>query len=227
MVTADGVEFWNMSSEKYCKSAVQTVELILNVHDRILPSKCRSPLRLVYRSELYTTPELKSDGVQKYQELIGVLRWAIYIGRVDILLEVSLMSTHLALQRIVHLENLYYVFGFLNKKLKMRLVFDPAHTQISENMSQQYDWQDFYRDATEAIPGDMPEPRGNSMSTHCFFYADLSGNTVTRQSQTGIIIFCNRAPIIWHSKRQNIVETCIFGGDFTSTKNDVELSGAL
>ena len=77
------------------------------------------------------------------------------------MLEVSLMSTHLALPRISHLENMYHVFGLLKEKPKIRLVFDPAHPQISENMFQQYDWQDFYRDETEAILGDMPEPRGN------------------------------------------------------------------
>ena len=63
MATADGVEFWTMSSEKYCKAAVQNIELTLNAHCRRLPSKCRAPLKLGYRPELNTTPELKADGV--------------------------------------------------------------------------------------------------------------------------------------------------------------------
>ena len=88
----------------------------------------------------------------------------------------------------------------------MKLDFDPAHPQISENMFQEYDWKYFYRDDKEAIPDNMPAPRGNSMSMHCFLDADMDGNTVTRQSQTEILIFCNRAPIIWHSKRQNTVK---------------------
>ena len=88
----------------------------------------------------------------------------------------------------------------------MKLDFDPAHPQISENMFQEYDWKYFYRDDKEAIPDNMPAPRGNSMSMHCFLDADMDGNTVTRQLQTEILIFCNRAPIIWHSKRQNTVK---------------------
>ena len=40
--------------------------------------------------------------------------------------------------------------------------------KCSEQMFKQYNWHDFYRDAEEAIPGDMPKPRGNPMSTHCF-----------------------------------------------------------
>ena len=37
-----------------------------------------------YTPELYATTELESDGITMYQELIGELRWAIEIGRVDI-----------------------------------------------------------------------------------------------------------------------------------------------
>ena len=44
--------------------------------------------------------------------------------------------------------------------------------------------------------GDMPPPRGNGVTTHFFEDADLADNTVTRRSQTGILIFVNRAPII-------------------------------
>ena len=65
------------------------------------------------------------------------------------------------------------------------------------------------------------------MSTHFFVDANLAVNTVTRRSQTGILIFCNRAPIILHSKRQNTVETSTFVSEFTARKNDVELSEAL
>ena len=50
------------------------------------------------------TAKLKADGLQLYQEMIGSLQWAVEIGRVDILLEVALMSKHLALPREGHLE---------------------------------------------------------------------------------------------------------------------------
>ena len=44
---------------------------------------------------------------------------------------------------------------------------------------------------------------------------------------TGILIFCNRAQIIWHSKRQNGVETSTFGSELTALKNVVELIATL
>ena len=70
-------------------------------------------------------------------------------------------------------------------------------------------------------------PRGNPMSTHCFVDASHGSDMSTRRSQTGILIFCNRAPIIWYSKRQNTVEASTFGSEFQAMKNAVELIEAL
>ena len=44
---------------------------------------------------------------------------------------------------------------------------------------------------------------------------------------TGILMFVNCASKIWHSKRQNCVETSTFGSEFTAMKNVVELIAAL
>ena len=77
MVTADGVECWTMSPEKYCKAVVENVEKTLNDNGRRLPTKCRAPLKSGYRIELDTTAELKAEGVQRYQELIRIFRWEI------------------------------------------------------------------------------------------------------------------------------------------------------
>ena len=73
----------------------------------------------------------------------------------------------------------------------------------------------------------MPTPRGNDASTHCFVDADLAGNSVHMRIQTGILIFVNRAPIIWYSKIQNTVEVSTFGSDITAMKNGIELIEAL
>ena len=75
-----------MSSDSYCKAAVANVEEALKKKCLRLPSKCITPLTNGYRPEMYVTPELKADGLQYYQELIRVLRWAVEIGRVYILL---------------------------------------------------------------------------------------------------------------------------------------------
>ena len=102
-----------MSLEIYCAALVNNVEETLAKKGLRLPSKCLTPISHEYRPEMDATGELKSDGVQWYQEIIGSLRWAIDIGRVDILHEVSLLSKHLALPREGHLEQVIHVVGYL------------------------------------------------------------------------------------------------------------------
>ena len=122
----DGKTGWYLSSEKYVKSAVENIKQALQKGGQKLPSKCKTPLSSSYRPELDTSPELKESGLQRYQELIGVLRWAVELGRVDILLETSMMSMHLALPRRGHLEQLYHMLGYLKANPKRKLYLDPS-----------------------------------------------------------------------------------------------------
>ena len=213
----DGKTGWYLSSEKYVKSEIENVEQILQKGGQKLQSKCKTPLSSSYRLELDTSPELKENGIQRYQELIGVSRWAVELGRVDILLETSMMSTHLALPWHGHLEQLYHMFAYLKANPKRKLYLDPQHLQVDERSFQSYDWYDFY----------LPPPRGELVSTHCFVDSDHAGNTVTRRSQTGLLLFVNHAPIVWYSMRQNTVETSTFGSEFIAMKTAVEQIEAL
>ena len=222
-----GNEGWFMSSEKYVKSAIQNIEESLQKMGQRLPSKCKMPLAYGYRPELDVTPELKADGLQRYQELIGILRWAVELGRVNILMETSMMSTHLAMPRRGHLEQVHHIFGYLKERPKQKLFFDLQHPELDERSFTTYDWYDFYRDAKEPVLGDMPAPRGQTVLTHCFVDSDHAANTVTRRSQTGLLLFVNRAPVTWFSKRQNTIKTSTFGSEFIAMKTAVEHMEAL
>ena len=225
--TGAGTECWTLSSEKYVKTAVANVEECLAKNGLRLPTKCNTPFQSGYHPSDDVSRELDAEGMRYFQELIGVLRWSIELGRVDILLEVALLSTHLALPRVGHLQQVYHIFGYLKNSPRRRLFFDPNHPVISENKFQKFDWEDFYKDAKEEIPLDAPEPRGNPVSIHCFLDASHASDKVTRRSQSGILIFVNMAPIIFYSKRQNSVETSTFGSEFTTCKQGVELIKGL
>ena len=227
MENSDGQECWAMSADTYCAAMVQNVELILQKKGLRLPSKCFTPLKSGYRPELDCTNELKADGGHWYQEIIGSLRWAVEIGRVDILLETSLMSTYLALPREGHLEQTLHIVGYLKQHKKMRLMFDCSRPLVDERWFKDYDWFDFYREAKEAIPPNMPEPRGNMVNIFVFVDANFAGNQKNRHSQTGVLIFLNKAPILWYSKRQASVEASTFGAEFCAMKIAVELTEAL
>ena len=124
-----------MSSDRYWKAAVTNVEGELKKKGLRLPSNCVTPLKNGYRPEMDVKPELKSDGLQYYQELIGILRWYVEIGRLDILLEVSLMSAHLALARKVHLEQVIHIFGYIKSHSKFRIMFDLDEPNIDKKGS--------------------------------------------------------------------------------------------
>jgi hypothetical protein len=65
----------------------------------------------------------------------------------------------------------------------------------------------YYKDAKEEIPMNIPKPRGRSVQINAYVDASHEGDKVTRKSQTGIILYCNMAPITWYSKKQNTVES--------------------
>ena len=109
----------------------------------------------------------------------------------------------------------------------MKLLLDASYPKVKESLFQEYDWFDFYRYAEEAIPPDMPEPRGLDVVLSCFVDANHARNQKDWRSQTGILIFINKAPIHWYSKRQNTVKTSIFGAEFCAMKIAVELNDAL
>ncbi len=65
------------------------------------------------------------------------------------------------------------------------------------------------------------------MTVHCFVDSDHAGDKVTRRSQTGILIFCNRAPVIAYSKRQNSVECSTYGSELCAMRQAIELVKSL
>jgi hypothetical protein len=99
----DGRSSWCMSARDYVKNAVKNVEEeLLKENHTGLKSKVDRPTPAGYRPETDVTPELDDEKANRYQQLIGVLRWACELGRIDILFEISLLASHTALPRRGH-----------------------------------------------------------------------------------------------------------------------------
>ena len=60
----------------------------------------------------------------------------------------------------------------------------------------------------------------------CLGGRELAAMT-TRRSFTGILIYVNRAPIIWYSKKQNTVESSTFGSEFVAMRIATEITEGL
>jgi len=186
----DGSEAWSASAKDYVMTAIHNVTEMLS-QDRI-PSKLRNkvdrPLPMSYRPEVDVSDLLEPEMVTRFQNCLGVLRWIVELGRIDIMTEVSMLSAHNALPREGHLEAVYHIFSYLKGHENSRLVFDPAYPDIDERRFLPADWSDFYPDASDELPPNMPEPRGLPVDVTCFVDADHAGNLATRRSQTGILI---------------------------------------
>jgi hypothetical protein len=154
-----------------------------------------------YRPEIDVTPVLNEKNSSLYMQYIGMLRWAIELGRVDILLEVSLLSSYMCMPREGQLEAIYCIFGYLAKHLEAPLIFDARYPTIDETVFTNITWKYIYPDAKEDMHPRTPEPRGRPVVMTAFVDADHAGNLVTRHSHTGFIIYLNRSPIDWYSKR--------------------------
>jgi hypothetical protein len=121
----------------------------------------------------------------------------------------------------------FHIFAYLKAHSRSKVVFDPSYPMLDFESFHQADWTDFYVGAKENILSNAPEPRGKPIMMSCFVDADHAGNLVTRRSHMGIIIFCNRAPILWFSKRQNTVKSSTIGLEFIAGTIAVELVEAL
>ena len=232
-----GKSCWAIGSCTYVKEAVRIAEKHMKDNNLIYSSSRRSGRSTPfndssYRPELDTTDLCDENLVTIYQNLIGVLRWTCELGRVDILHEVSLLSQYLAQPRVGHLQQAVNIFHYLKYHDRSWMVMDPTSFDINWTPRSERDihpeerarlLKDIYTDATDELPHNMPEPRGNGVDLNVFVDADHARNKVTRRSHTGIIIFCNLSPILWYSKRQNTVETSTFGSEFIALRIAIEL----
>ena len=109
-------DMWSMSCDRYIEAAIKNVESYLEELGERLRGKVRvvTPIASGYKPELDSSDLLGNQEATKYQELIGVLRWKVEIGRIDILTEVSLLPQHLAAPRQGHLSQVFHIFAYLH-----------------------------------------------------------------------------------------------------------------
>ena len=226
----DGREVWSMSGRDYVRNTIKLAEDMAKQDGYTIPCGRRAerPMSKDYRPEIDVSPTLGPRQAQQFQQLIGMLRWATELGRVDILYEVSILSSHLALPREGHLDAAYGIIAYLKKHADSNMVFDDKDVQTDTRAFHNTDWtKSIYGDITEELPPNMPEPRGRPVRMSCFVDASHAGDLLTRRSHTGFIIFLNNAPIDWYSKRQNTVESSTFGSELVAMRTAIERVKAL
>jgi len=149
--TSDGSEAWSLSCYDYLNNAIQQVKCELSQKDLTLKQFGTGlrPYPASYRTKMDVTPTLDEEGTNRFQQLIGILRWAIELRRIDILTEVSYLSQYLAEPRDGHLIVVYNIFKYLDaclKKDKGKVVFNGKFRFIDDvifNDVDRAEWKDF------------------------------------------------------------------------------------
>ena len=219
----NGAKAWAFSSSQYVQNAVANVEKFLKTVDKSLPKRATAPFSPHYRPEIDVTSELDPKMASYYQSLIGILRWMVELGRADISAEVSMMASCMALPRQGHLDQLFHIFAYLKSKHNSQMVFDPSYPDINTASFPEEDWTNtVYGQCKEDLPPEMPEPLGLEPVIRVYVDSDHAGDSITRRSRTGFIVFLNNAPIYWESKKQGSIETSSFGSEFIAMKTCCE-----
>ena len=130
MTLRNGVVAWGMSPSKYVLEAANNCSN--NVKDNI-PGQYTFPVRaeilfvMGYEAVIDMSKSLDLAEESYFQSIIGVMRWMVEIGRIDIAIEVSLLLSHLAYPKQGHLEEALHVMAYLKQKHNSQLVFYPNY----------------------------------------------------------------------------------------------------
>jgi hypothetical protein len=202
-------------------------EYLKNNGDRKLKKKASAPFEATYMAEIDESPVLGPEMANYFRSQIGILRWGVELGRIDIITEVSMLSTFLCMPREGHLDNVYHLFAYLSLHHNARVVFDPTYPDVDMRAFIKTYWKPMYGDVKEAIPPNAPATRGKEIYIRLFVDSDHAGEHFTRRSRTGFVIYLNMAPIVWFSKIQPIVESSVFGAVFFAMNNGIETTQGL
>jgi Reverse transcriptase (RNA-dependent DNA polymerase) len=225
----DGTSSWYMSSRLYLKQAIAEVERKWgDLHKMFTRGSLDIPMLPGSHPELDTTKFLDDNDTQLYQSYVGIIRWAIELGRIDLAFSGGVMARFSAAPRQGHMQDILRIFAYCKKHIDSKVVFEAKRRDFSDVDWATYDWRQFYPDIVgEFFPSGQPKPRGNEMDISIFCDAAHATCHTTRRSTTGIMTFINGAPINWYSKRQNTIESSTFGSEFVALRIATEMNEAL
>jgi hypothetical protein len=115
-------------------------------------------------------------------------------------------------------------------KSRLQYVCDPERQpSLDEMMSKEWDWREYTIQAPwRQFPDTMPEQHGwPVLTTHFVDDDDLARDVIWQAILTGVLIFVNRALIIWFLNWQAAVESSTFGSKPIAMQQMIDLIEAL
>jgi hypothetical protein len=221
---------WVLHSTKYIQKILPIVESIIG--KKLGMSK--TPTKIDWQPEIDDSPLIDDAKRNKYQKLLGIGIWLVTTTRVDITFAVTTLSRYTHIAREGHFSDLIRVFEYLRKfpSLGLKIVKDRiirTHYDEAEKKTLQYLnlIRSYYPDAQDQVDKDWPSPKGEPIRVTIYLDSDHAGNRTDRRSITGLIVFLNKMPYRWFSKRQTCVEASTFGAEFSAVRSGIEEAIAI
>ena len=89
MKLPNGVEAWAFSSSQYVQAAIKNVEGYLDQNGINLKKNVKALFTSDYRPEIDRSKEFDDNDATDFQFLIGILRWIVELGCIDMEVEVQ------------------------------------------------------------------------------------------------------------------------------------------
>jgi hypothetical protein len=205
-----------LSAKTYIKNVCDKIEKLFDVKLK----NYGSPLESGDHPEMDESDLLTGEEISMYQMLVGSGQWAVTLARFDIQFAVNSMARFSNGPREGHMKRMLRIFGYLKHHEKARIKFDVTSPNYDGLEFKDYDWSQQYPDAEEEFSPDAPEALKTKYpaSITCYCDADHAHCLETRRSVTGVILFVNKTPVKWHSKRQNTVESSTYGSELVAAR---------
>ena len=100
---------------KYVQDSIKNVKEYMNKEfpGMVLPKNPPAPFPRGYEAKTDVSPVLTAEQATSYQSFIGVLRWMVELGRIDMITEASMLLSYLEMPREGHLSTVFHIFGYL------------------------------------------------------------------------------------------------------------------
>ena len=216
---------YGLSAETYIENLVQRIERVMDRTLRVY----RSPMSPDCHPEMDESPLLDDEGNSKYRMLVGSANWCVTLGRIDVQYAVCTLARQNGKAREGHIDAMMRVFGYLKWANKGRTLIDMRRMDM-DNLGIEFPeiplrkWKEFYPDAGEEIPENLPPAKGDPVQTIIMVDASFASDLDTRRSVSGAVTFCNSTPIRAYCKRQTTVEQSTYGSEMIACRNGVDMA---
>ena len=126
------------------------------------------------------SPLLEEQDIEFNQMSIGMARWIVHLGRLDIMFALGCLDRFAAVPREGHFTRVLKIFGYLKKYPNREICANTKIQKFVDLERYECNWVEQYQYAKEEIPEGLPNAYGPAVKVICFVDSDHAHETTTR-----------------------------------------------